>query len=147
MKAISLHQPWASLIMLGEKRIETRDWCPPRALLGERIAIHAAKRIDECVLHPPFSRFFPEPYRVPLGALLGSVVLDSAWQIDRTLTASELLERNGAEHERVFGDYTPGRFAWLLRDVRVLEVPIPFRGAQRWFDVPEPPLGSELGAA
>ena len=36
MKAITLHQPWASLIACGLKTIETRDWPPPRAVGGER---------------------------------------------------------------------------------------------------------------
>ena len=44
MKAITLHQPWASLIAEGVKTIETRSWAPPAALWGERIAIHAATR-------------------------------------------------------------------------------------------------------
>ena len=44
VKAISLHQPWASLIAEGIKTIETRNWAPPKALIGQRIAIHAAKR-------------------------------------------------------------------------------------------------------
>ena len=34
MKCISLIQPWASLVLFGEKRIETRNWstthCGPR---------------------------------------------------------------------------------------------------------------------
>ena len=44
MKAITLHQPWASLIAEGHKTIETRDWPPPLSLVGQRIAIHAGKR-------------------------------------------------------------------------------------------------------
>ena len=44
MKAITLHEPWATLIACGAKKIETRDWAPPRSLIGERIAIHAARR-------------------------------------------------------------------------------------------------------
>jgi len=46
MKAISLWQPWASLIAVGVKPYETRDWAPPAALIGQRIAIHAAKKVD-----------------------------------------------------------------------------------------------------
>ena len=42
MKAITLWQPWASLIADGTKTIETRSWAPPSSLLGQRIAIHAA---------------------------------------------------------------------------------------------------------
>lgn len=47
MKAISLWQPWASLIACGAKPYETRSWPPPRDLLGQTIAIHAAKKIDK----------------------------------------------------------------------------------------------------
>src|SRR5690348_441422 len=40
MKAITLTQPWATLVAVGEKRIETRSWSTSyRGLL----AIHAAK--------------------------------------------------------------------------------------------------------
>ena len=44
MRAITLHQPWASLIALGHKTTETRSWPAPKTLVGSRIAIHAAKR-------------------------------------------------------------------------------------------------------
>jgi hypothetical protein len=47
MKAISLWQPWASLIACGAKPFETRSWAPPRELIGQTIAIHAAKKIDK----------------------------------------------------------------------------------------------------
>jgi hypothetical protein len=46
MKAISLWQPWASLIAIGAKPFETRHWAPARELIGQTIAIHAAKKID-----------------------------------------------------------------------------------------------------
>ena len=44
LKAISLHEPWASLIASGHKTLETRSWRPPKLLVGCTIAIHAAKR-------------------------------------------------------------------------------------------------------
>lgn len=47
MKAISLWQPWASLIACGAKPYETRSWAPPIDLIGRTIAIHAAKKIDK----------------------------------------------------------------------------------------------------
>ena len=47
MKAISLWQPWASLIACGAKPFETRHWAPPRELIGQTIAIHAAKKVDK----------------------------------------------------------------------------------------------------
>ena len=47
--AITLHQPWASLVAHGIKNIETRSWPPPQGIIGERIAIHAGRTV---VLNP-----------------------------------------------------------------------------------------------
>lgn len=57
MKALTLHQPWATLVAAGAKTIETRFWKPNGVLLGERIAIHAAKAFpnygkEACVVEP-----------------------------------------------------------------------------------------------
>lgn len=42
MKAITIKQPWASLIVHGIKDIENRTWACPRKYIGQRIFIHAA---------------------------------------------------------------------------------------------------------
>ena len=42
--AISLWNPWASLIAIGAKPFETRSWAPPAKCIGQRIAVHAALR-------------------------------------------------------------------------------------------------------
>lgn len=44
MKALTIWQPWASLIMIGAKPYEFRSWKPPRSLIGERLAIHSGAR-------------------------------------------------------------------------------------------------------
>lgn len=44
MKALTIWQPWATLIMIGAKPYEFRSWKPPRSLIGERLAIHAGAR-------------------------------------------------------------------------------------------------------
>lgn len=43
MNALTLWQPWASLIASGHKTIETRSWRPPTAAIGKQLAIHAGK--------------------------------------------------------------------------------------------------------
>lgn len=50
MKAVSLWQPWASLIALGAKTIETRSWKAPGSLIGEQIAIAATASM------PPYGK-------------------------------------------------------------------------------------------
>ena len=44
MKALTIWQPWASLIMAGAKPYEFRGWRAPRSIIGQRIVIHAAAR-------------------------------------------------------------------------------------------------------
>lgn len=44
MKALTIWQPWASLIAIGAKPYEFRGWRPPCAIIGQRIAIHAGAR-------------------------------------------------------------------------------------------------------
>lgn len=58
MKAITLHEPWASFIMWGWKTIETRTHRRYRKYLGETIAIHASKIFDDSGIY--FSYMTPE---------------------------------------------------------------------------------------
>lgn len=44
MKALTIWQPWASLIMAGAKPYEFRGWKLPASMIGQRIVIHAAAR-------------------------------------------------------------------------------------------------------
>ena len=40
-------------------------------------------------------------------------------------------------HETDFGDFSPGRYGWVLEDVRALGEPIPARGMLGLWEVPE----------
>lgn len=44
MKALTIWQPWASLIDVGAKPYEFRGWRAPRSIVGQRIVNHAAAR-------------------------------------------------------------------------------------------------------
>ena len=69
MKAITLAPAMGeSLIADGRKSIETRAWRPPHSLIGQRIAIHAGKRIDRvsCILL--VLEFQRDDKKLPLGA-------------------------------------------------------------------------------
>lgn len=139
MKALSLWQPWASLIAVGAKQIETRHWPAPRAIVGHRIAIHAAKRKTElwvCADHP-FSEYVTAD-ALPLGAVVATAVVDRCTPMNE-LGIAELAATR--PHEHAFGHYAIGRFAWVLRDVQALDEAIPYRGGQGIFDVPGELLG------
>lgn len=132
MKAISLWQPWASLIVHGHKKIETRHWHPPRAVIGKRIAIHAAKLTshDHLLLAPPFCDLLDGP--LPHGCIVGTVKLSSCVRMTPTNVA-DYAQRRPLEVQ--LGDWQPGRYAWVLRDPVLYEEPVPYRGSQGFFIV------------
>jgi hypothetical protein len=143
MKALSLYQPWASLVMLGAKRVETRSW---RTTHRGPLAIHASSRFRQegrsSCRREPFQRRLEEAgldeARLPLGVLLGTVRL-----LDCVPVEDIDLEALGGD-ETSFGDFTPGRYAWLLADPRPLPVPVPASGRLGVFDLDLTRLAAEL---
>lgn len=148
VKTISLWQPWASLVALGEKRIETRSWSTSHR---GQIAIHAAKTWSNelhgmCCRHPFDSVLgyasvcgVPSYVRhgrvnpLPFGAVLAVATLADCVPVERVRDGLSL-------NERAFGDYTTGRFAWLFEDVRPLSRPFPLKGHQGLFMAEIPPV-------
>ena len=141
MKAITLWQPWATLIAIGAKKVETRSW--PTRYRGE-IAIHAAKRkprplevayiLEECGLSCKFDGLdVLEDY--PLGAIVATARL-----VDCKLMDDPLIARQTPD-ELACGNWEQGRFAWCLEDIQPCE-PYPIRGFQGLWDLPSdaPPL-------
>lgn len=146
IKCISLWQPWASLVARRRKRIETRSWrCPLPA--GTLLAIHAAKRWGEdqrdIIETPAFSRALHgmgvswvegAAPNLPFGAVVGVV------RLGECVTTTEAVWRPGlvSGDEGHFGDYSPGRFAWVF-DAALSFAPVPERGRQSiWeWEVPE----------
>lgn len=141
MKAVSLWQPWASLIACGAKTVETRSWPAPRSVVGQRIAIHAAKRTSElAMLRAPVFRDALRERRelvhlvdgeLPLGHIVATAVLTDCFVMSASRCADV---RANQPLEYAFGHWEPGRFGWQLADVQVVD-PIPYRGAQGLFDV------------
>jgi activating signal cointegrator 1 len=133
MRAISLWQPWATAIAVGNKRVETRHWT---TRYRGPLAIHAAKRWG------PDQREFASvehalgrlPARVPLGVIVATCRL-----VD--IRPTQELHPTVSAVERLYGNYEWGRFGWLLEDVVALPEPIPFKGGQGFFDVPDVLLG------
>jgi len=138
MKAISLWQPWASLIAAGGKQIETRSWAPPKAFIGQPLAICSTKYTLKEVLadawRTPEIREFMRSNgmimdRLPKGAVVAVCVLGGSVKITEGLAASL------SPLERAVGYYAPGRFAWILENVIALREPVPVIGRQGFFDV------------
>lgn len=138
MKVISLLQPWASLVVLGHKKIETRSWNTKHR---GPVLIHASKawkpEQEKLLEQYHFSTTLQnEQSRIilPFGKILGVVdIVDVAPTShylslfgDRTKTG--LSAQLDAEKEQTFGDYSPGRYGWLLANARAFKEPIPAKG-------------------
>lgn len=151
MKALTITQPWATLVAIGAKQIETRS----RATLRrERIAIHAAKgwkNYDREACWEPEFRAALEPtklvdytnysdldiddierFSLPLGAIVATANLVGVYATDEIWRWVLL-----SETERAFGDYGERRFAWVLEDVTALREPVACKGALGLWDVPD----------
>jgi hypothetical protein len=192
MKALTLHQPWATAVAEGIKTIETRSWST--SYRGP-LAIHAGvsveglrslmfdyedgwavgeipdteqvfcwQRIDGQQVVQRYDGNGSGPFVVPLGAVVAVANLVDVVPIGGPMSFSTgifegeepptagmdvvvhhpalggwspelVLDRWHGPTEDIssqlpWGDFTPGRWAWLLEDVRKLDEPIPAKGRQ-----------------
>jgi len=125
-EALSLLQPWASLVVMGFKKIETRSW-----QTGYRgpLLIHASLGKKGRVLagEPPFSKYIDDFNALPLGAIIGQVELEDIVPVEQLFYSNEKLAALTLE-EKAFGDYTKGRYAWILTDAIMFDDVIPVKG-------------------
>jgi len=155
MKALTLTQPWATLVALGEKRIETRGWSTKYR--GE-IAIHAAKNFPlearEICREKPFLPVLTKAGldlydQFPLGKVIAVAVLVNVQKIQHAPEKHIGYQWEGlggtkyefplTPQERAFGNHTPGRYAWMFDRVTVvLPSPVPARGALSLWNWPLP---------
>lgn len=128
MKALTIIQPWASLIAIGAKKIETRSW---HTSYRGPLAIHASKGFPKdaraLCSDTPFMAHLGDHY-MSVNDLPRGMVIATCQLVACTLTSLAFEERL-TDQEKFFGDYSPGRFGWILEDVRPLAEPIPAKGA------------------
>ena len=128
MKAITLHQPWATLVAYGYKAIETRSWPVPSRHLGHLVAIHAGRQEDSRfrLASEVFDRLGVD--QLPRGAVVA---------VARIMNCRPTEELAPAPPDRCFGDYSPGRYGWELGDVRPISTPVYVRGYQGLWMLPD----------
>lgn len=144
-KALTLWQPWASLIMIDAKPWEFRKWNftdrPKLAMhVGRRIVIHASSRQPregelrdllhrieegESTLRPEIAKDYVNAalggsVAMPLGAALGTAVLGDPKR------SFDLFKNFVADPDRL----DRAMYAWPMTDPQPFEAPIPSAGAQ-----------------
>ncbi len=132
MKAYTVYQPYAYATVAGLKHYETR---PRRTNIRGRVAVHAAKADlhvggiaaalvrDACTGKAENAR----PFQFAFGAVIGTVEIVDCVPVEEIVNTL-------SERERVLGDYSPGRFAWVLQNPVMFDEPFPARGQQGWWE-------------
>lgn len=138
MKALTISQPFASLIADGFKWVENRRW--PTNYSGP-LAIHAGKGTQYLDRE--------ELADYPTGCVVATAVLVACVQRSTVLSRANTVRAvecpAGFPHtweELAEHAHCEGPYCWLLADVVKLATPIPYRGAQGLFDIPDAALAA-----
>lgn len=115
MKAISLKQPWASFIAMGKKTIETRMW---KTNYRGKLLIVSSKTMD---------KNYPYPSFLSIGLPFGQ-----ALAIARLIDCRPMRKE---DEELAMYSCEPGRYAWILKDIRKIEKPFPVKGQLGIYEV------------
>lgn len=123
MKVVSIIEPWASLIKEKVKYIETRSW---KTNYRGKIYIHASlKKVpkkDERInnlINLLKDKDFKYGHIIAEATLVDCIYMDEEF-------ISKIKNNN---QEYICGEYSLGRYAWILEDIKELERPIPAKGS------------------
>lgn len=118
MKVLTIKQPWATLIMQGDKRFEFRSW---QTKYRGDLLIHAGKGIDKEAMKR-LAKYLPE--ELPYGKILGKVKLVDCIKMSPEFKELLLKENSDIYAKSSFREY----YGWQLSDVEVFEKSIESKG-------------------
>lgn len=138
MKAISIKQPWASLIVHGIKDIENRSWKCPEKYIGQRVLIHSGAKIadfkinkkqfaeiEKCGYGKTFGIITSmiksddfNPY-IYFSAIIGSVEIADCVQYHPSIWAEQWTKKDGIDIPI---------YNWVLANPILFPTPIPAKG-------------------
>lgn len=117
MKALSVKQPYASLIVEGEKTIEVRSW--KTDYRGDILIISSAR--------PAYKHEFDD---MPNGVLVGVVELVDIVPLQKKHLYDAYMDEDLNDADLV------GQFAWILKNPRIYDSHLPVKGKLKLFEVP-----------
>lgn len=137
MRAITIRQPWASLLVLGYKQFETRSWktsyrgpiaihaglMPVRRTLGALAAQGSEGRETVALIERLLEQHGGVDH-VPTGAIIGTANLERCNAVTVEFVAGLSMQ------EFNLGDFTPDRYAWEFSGMSQIIRPIPAAGRQ-----------------
>jgi hypothetical protein len=138
-------QPWATLVAIGQNSIETRSWS---TRYRGALAIHSAKGFptaarELCELSPYREVLARAGYRdaaqLPRGEIIAVATLVDVIRFSRSTLKdirSRALRGEFPPHEADFGDFSAGRYGWILANVVQLKEPVPAKGMLGLWEAP-----------
>ena len=121
MKVLSIKEPYATLIATGNKLIETRSW---KTNYRGELFIHASgKKIDKKVLTNNYIATLIKDLKMNYGNIICKANLVDCVYMDENFLKT--IKSNSKEYK--LGEYKIGRYAWILKDVELIN-PIPVKG-------------------
>jgi hypothetical protein len=129
MKAITICEPYATLIARGDKRVENRTW---RTNYTGSLLIHAGKSKAYCDLEE-LEMFEIEAAELTFGAAIAVAELVGCVPI-LGIRSGQFADRWPWLNDH---DHTEGPFCFVLQNVRRLKQPIPWSGCMGLWDVPD----------
>lgn len=136
MKVLSVWQPYAQLLATGYKHIETRSW---RTNYRGEILIHAAKKPYaqvERLMTAESKKQVRDTLRldstdwndqIRTGAIIGKAKLTDCKLID---DAYFQFMKDLCPEEFLYGDFMPGRYAWVFEEPELFKNPLSISGRQ-----------------
>lgn len=126
MKVLTIKQPWATLIMQGDKRFEFRSW---QTKYRGDLLIHAGKSVDKEAVNR-LSKYLPK--EIPTGKILGKVKLVDCIKMSTDFKNLLLKENKDIYTKSSFKE----NYGWQLTDVEIFEKPIEAKGQLSLWDYP-----------
>ena len=122
MKVLSLTEPYATLIKLGKKKIETRSF---KTNYRGELYIHASStKIPKEWKNNKELMTLVKDDDLNFGYIICKCTL-----VDCVYMDEEFLDKiNKDKLELICGDYRPQRYAWILDDIEVLDKPVFAKG-------------------
>lgn len=155
VKAISICEPWATLIRLGHKKLETRSWktsyrgplliCAAKTIVPwehifqlfegndfltamRKVGIDSLKYIEKVGWRTAvLKRMYP-------GKAIAICNIAGIFKTEHIIRMVQMADRLDHTCEYNYGNYSPGRFAWSLDDIKPI-VPVPVTGKLGLFNV------------
>ena len=125
MKCLSLKQPFADLLALGEKTIELRKW---NTKFRGKFLIHASKNIDieAC-----------EKLDINIDKLTKGAIIGFAFLYDvKKYSNQEEFSKDKQKHFSIISRYFDGyKYGFLVKDARIFKISIPYLGKLGFFEV------------